>query len=76
MREFLFAHGTLGLASDEVADVVCDLVNVGKGTIRGTLYNLGSFRGAVLESASSRRISGTVYRRPAGTPILPMLDPD
>jgi gamma-glutamylcyclotransferase (GGCT)/AIG2-like uncharacterized protein YtfP len=76
MSEFLFAYGTLqpGLAPDQVADVVRDLVSVGTGSVPGTLYDLGSFPGAVLESNSSRRISGTVYRLPAGAGILPRLD--
>ncbi len=76
MSEFLFAYGTLqpGLAPEQVADVVRDLVNVGKGSVPGTLYDLGSFPGAVLESNSSRRISGTVYRLPAGADILHRLD--
>ena len=76
MSEFLFAYGTLqpGLAPDEVADVVRDLVSVGEGSVPGTLYDLGSFPGAVLEPGSGRRISGTVYRLPAGTGILHRLD--
>jgi gamma-glutamylcyclotransferase (GGCT)/AIG2-like uncharacterized protein YtfP len=74
--EFLFAYGTLqpGLAPPEVADVVRDLVSVGKGWVPGTLYDLGSFPGAVLEPNSPRRISGTVYLLPAGAHILHMLD--
>jgi len=76
MSEFLFAYGTLqpGLAPDQVADLVRDLVSVGTGSVPGTLYDLGSFPGAVLESNSSRRISGTVYRLPAGAGILNRLD--
>ncbi len=76
MSEFLFAYGTLqpGLAPEQVADVVCELVNVGKGSVPGTLYDLGSFPGAVLESNSSRRISGMVYRLPVGADILPRFD--
>jgi gamma-glutamylcyclotransferase (GGCT)/AIG2-like uncharacterized protein YtfP len=76
MSEFLFAYGTLqpGLAPEQIADVVRDLVNVGNGSVPGTLYDLGSFPGAVLESNSSRRISGTVYRLPAGAGILHRLD--
>ena len=76
MSEFLFAYGTLqpGLAPEQVADVVRELASVGKGSVPGTLYDLGSFPGAVLESSSSRRISGTVYRLPAGADILPRLD--
>lgn len=76
MSEFLFAYGTLqpGLAPEQVADVVRDLVIVGNGSVPGKLYDLGSFPGAVLESSSSRRISGTVYRLPAGAGILHRLD--
>jgi gamma-glutamylcyclotransferase (GGCT)/AIG2-like uncharacterized protein YtfP len=76
MSEFLFAYGTLqpGLAPEQVADVVRGLENVGKGSIPGTLYDLGSFPRAVLESNSSRRISGTVYHLPAGADILDRLD--
>jgi gamma-glutamylcyclotransferase (GGCT)/AIG2-like uncharacterized protein YtfP len=74
--EFLFAYGTLqpGLAPPEVADLVRDLVSVGKGSVPGTLYDLGSFPGAVLEPNSPRRILGTVYLLPAGTDILHRLD--
>jgi gamma-glutamylcyclotransferase (GGCT)/AIG2-like uncharacterized protein YtfP len=76
MSEFLFAYGTLqpGLAPEQVVDVVRVLVIVGNGSVPGTLYDLGSFPGAVLESVSSRRISGTVYRLPAGADILHRLD--
>ena len=76
MSDYLFAYGTLqpGFAPDQVADLVRGFVIVGKGSIPGTLYDLGSFPGAVLESSSSRRISGTVYRLPAGTQILHTLD--
>jgi gamma-glutamylcyclotransferase (GGCT)/AIG2-like uncharacterized protein YtfP len=76
MSEFLFAYGTLQpcLAPEQVADLVRDLVSVGTGSVPGTLYDLGSFPGAVLESNSSRRISGTVYRLPASADIVPRLD--
>lgn len=76
MSEFLFAYGTLqaGLAPDDVAAVVRDLVSVGNGSVPGTLYDLGSFPGAVLEPNSARRISGIVYRLPSGTDILHRLD--
>ena len=47
---------------------------VGKGTVRGTLYDLGSYPGAVLDDGSPRRISGTVYRLPPGDDVLPRLD--
>ncbi len=74
--DYLFAYGTLrpGHAPEEVADLVRRFEPVGKGTVRGTLYDLGSYPGAVLDGGSTRRILGTVFRLPAGNDILPRLD--
>jgi gamma-glutamylcyclotransferase (GGCT)/AIG2-like uncharacterized protein YtfP len=59
---------------DEVAHLVRGLESIGKGTVTGTLYDLGSFPGAVLDPASSRRISGTVFRLPQDDRLLQALD--
>ncbi len=74
--EYLFAYGTLHpeRAPDEIADLVGRFEPVGKGTVRGTLYDLGSYPGAVLEEGSTRRILGTVFRLPAGDDVLRRLD--
>ena len=74
--ELLFAYGTLqpDHAPEEVADLVPRFERVGKGTVRGTLYDLGSYPGVVLDESSPRRISGTVFRLPAGNDILTRLD--
>ena len=74
--EYLFAYGTLHPehAPEEVADLVRRFEPVGKGTVCGTLYDLGSYPGAVLDDLSTRRISGTVFRLPAGHDVLPRLD--
>ena len=76
MSEYLFTYGTLqpGHAPAEIADVVRDLLIVGKGTIPGTLYDLGSYPGAVLDQTISRRITGTVFQLPPAIEILQRLD--
>ena len=74
--EYLFAYGTLqpDHAPEEIADLVRRFEPVGKGTVRGMLYDLGSYPGVVLDKSNSRRISGTVFRLPPGNDILPRLD--
>src|SRR5271165_976960 len=66
MPDYLFAYGTLqpGLAPAEVAPLVACMRPVGQATVPGTLYDLGSYPGAVLEQGSGRRIAGTVFTAP------------
>jgi gamma-glutamylcyclotransferase (GGCT)/AIG2-like uncharacterized protein YtfP len=73
---YLFVYGTLlpEYAPEEFAPVMSSLRTVGKGTVRGTLYNLGRYPGAVLDAASSRRIYGTVFSLPGGEGLLHRLD--
>lgn len=73
---YVFAYGTLhpGRAPAEIADIVCRFGIVGKGTVPGTLYDLGAYPGAVLNERSQRRISGTVFRLPKGDDVLSRLD--
>jgi len=74
--EYLFAYGTLqpGRTPEEVADLVRRFESVGKGTVGGTLYDLGSYPGAVLDDTSPHRISGTVFSLPASDDVLSRLD--
>ena len=74
--QYLFAYGTLHPvhAPQEIADLVRRFEIVGKGTVPGTLYDLGSYPGAVLDPISSRLITGTVFRLPAGDDVLFRLD--
>lgn len=74
--KYLFAYGTLQpeYVRDEVAHLVRGFESIGKGTVTGILYDLGSFPGAVLDPASSRRISGTVFRLPDDERLLHELD--
>lgn len=76
MSQYLFAYGTLqpGLAPREVAHLVAQMKLLGTGTISGALYDLGSYPGAIVDPASTRRITGTVFRLPADPKFLAALD--
>jgi gamma-glutamylcyclotransferase (GGCT)/AIG2-like uncharacterized protein YtfP len=60
MPDYLFAYGTLlpGAAPAEVAGIAARLKAVGEGCVRGRLYNLGHFPGAVLEETGNERSGG------------------
>jgi gamma-glutamylcyclotransferase (GGCT)/AIG2-like uncharacterized protein YtfP len=72
----LFVYGTLQpqFAPEEVAPLVGSLQVAGQGSVRGVLYNLGRYPGAVLASDTSRRIHGTVLVLPEGIDLLAELD--
>ena len=76
MSEYLFSYGTLlpEHAPSEVAETVAQLRRVGKGSVRGVLYDLGEFPGAVLDESSRKKIVGTVFLLPDGAKILRKLD--
>ena len=76
MSEYLFAYGTLqpDHAAEEIAPVVAKFRPVGKGHVRGRLYDLGEYPGAILSSSSRSRISGTVFRLPDDPAVLRKLD--
>ena len=76
MSEFLFTYGTLqpGHAPAEIAQAVNKLRPVGKGVVNGALYDLGDYPGAILDPASGRTISGTVFKLANDANILRQLD--
>jgi len=76
MSNYLFTYGTLhpGHAPDEIASAVDRLRPVGTGYVHGVLYDLGDYPGAVLDPASTRNISGTVFRLPEDEDVLHQLD--
>jgi gamma-glutamylcyclotransferase (GGCT)/AIG2-like uncharacterized protein YtfP len=76
MSDYLFTYGTLhpGHAPEEIAPAVGKLRPVGTGFVYGSLYDLGDYPGAVLDAASSRKISGTVFRLPEDENVLGQLD--
>lgn len=76
MSEYLFAYGTLqpGFAPEPMAALVARLTPVGEGFVRGLLYDLGEYPGAVLDARSDSRIFGTVLRLPDDGSVLAELD--
>ena len=76
MVEYLFAYGTLipGRSPDGIAPAVNQLQWIGEATVRGVLYDLGEFPGAVLDVSSDRTISGRVFRLPPDPKILTHFD--
>ena len=76
MSEYLFAYGTLqpGSAPAGVAALAAKLRPVGEGFVRGVLYDLGRYPGAVPYSRAKSRIAGTVMELPEEKNFLGLLD--
>lgn len=76
MSDYLFAYGTLqpGLAPTKIARVAVKLRPVGEGFVRGLLYDLGGYPGAVADPNANGRIIGTVMELPDGEDVLVRLD--
>ncbi len=66
MSEILFAYGSLrpGRAPAEIAGVAAKLRAVGEGFVRGALYDLGGYPGAVPDAKAKGWIAGTVMELP------------
>jgi gamma-glutamylcyclotransferase (GGCT)/AIG2-like uncharacterized protein YtfP len=76
MSQYLFAYGTLqpGLAPTQIARVAAKLRPVGEGSVRGVLYDLGGYPGAVADPNAKGRIIGTVMELPEDGSVLERLD--
>ena len=76
MSEYLFLYGTLlpHQAPTEVADIVRQLHRVGPASVRGRLYDLGEYPGAILDDSSDATISGEVFELLNNQALLPVLD--
>lgn len=72
----LFVYGTLspGHAPPEIADTVSRLRPVGSASVRGRLYDLGEYPGAVLSKNSRSLIHGEVFELPGDAQTLSSLD--
>jgi len=74
VADYLFVYGTLKpeVAPAETVEVMRHLRNVGRGTIRGFLYNLGAYPGVRLD-ANGREVEGEIleFNDPA---VLKSLD--
>jgi gamma-glutamylcyclotransferase (GGCT)/AIG2-like uncharacterized protein YtfP len=76
MSDYLFAYGTLqpGRAPAQIAGLAAELRPVGKGFVRGVLYDLGGYPGAVPDPNAPGKIFGTVMELPDDPEILRRLD--
>ena len=76
MSGYLFAYGTLqpGHAPAHMAAVAAKLRPVGEGFVRGRLYDLGGYPGAVPDTSATSRILGTVMELPEDPGLLRQLD--
>jgi gamma-glutamylcyclotransferase (GGCT)/AIG2-like uncharacterized protein YtfP len=76
MSEYLFAYGTLqpGLAPKSMEQATAKLRAVGAGFVRGVLYDLGHYPGAIADAGAAGRISGTVMELPDDGDVLRALD--
>ncbi|HUK25215.1 MAG TPA: gamma-glutamylcyclotransferase family protein [Terriglobales bacterium] len=73
--EFLFVYGSLlpGLAPPVIAPVMARLRSVGRGLVRGHLFDLGRYPGLVLAERGPR-VHGHVHALPPDPEILRKLD--
>jgi gamma-glutamylcyclotransferase (GGCT)/AIG2-like uncharacterized protein YtfP len=73
---YLFAYGTLipELAPAFMRLVLKSFVPKAKGKVKGKLYDLGEFPGAVLDSRSRTSIRGQIFEIPDDPIVLAKLD--
>ena len=76
MSKYLFVYGTLrpALAPPEMIGAVHQLRPVGPAKLRGRLYDLGQYPGAIPDAASDTFISGEVFELPEDPNVLASLD--
>jgi gamma-glutamylcyclotransferase (GGCT)/AIG2-like uncharacterized protein YtfP len=76
MTSYVFLYGTLlpQYAPAQVSAAVARLRPVGRGTVRGLLYDFGRYPGAILNQRTNRVIRGEVFRLPHNPQLLRELD--
>ncbi len=76
MSESVFIYGTLlpGVAPRQIADAAAQLRFVGQASVRGYLYDLGRYPGAVLDGSTEHRVHGAVFTLPQDPAVLRALD--
>lgn len=74
--EHLFVCGTLrpGLEPDEVAGIMEKMLRIGRASVRGRLYDLGDYPGAVLDPNCDAKIIGEAFQLPDDDEALAALD--
>jgi gamma-glutamylcyclotransferase (GGCT)/AIG2-like uncharacterized protein YtfP len=76
MSDYLFVCGTLrpAIIRDELRWFVEQTTFVGRGAVRGRLYDLGEYPGAVLDASGDSLIIGDLVELPANPQVLAALD--
>lgn len=77
MTKYLFLYGTLiqrDPPDKEIARIVKSLHRVGAASVRGRLYDLGDFPGAIVDPSSNRFVRGELLELPDDDDILHALD--
>ena len=76
ITDYLFLYGTLLAdgAPDEVVGVLQSLRRIGPAHVRGMLYDLGEYPGAILAPSSKTLIQGEIFELPPTPAILKALD--
>jgi gamma-glutamylcyclotransferase (GGCT)/AIG2-like uncharacterized protein YtfP len=76
MSDYLFAYGTLqaAYAAEEIRPLMARLRSMGEASVRGVLYDLGDYPGAVLDPSSASKVFGTVFELPDCEETLAELD--
>ena len=76
MNDFLFSYGTLlpDYAPGEIFATIAQLSTFASGWVRGVLYDLGDYPGAVLDPESSSKVFGTILQLLANTAVWDELD--
>lgn len=76
MTDYIFLYGTLlpEYAPAEIADTVRQLSRVTRAFVRGRLYDLGEYPGAILDPASETLIKGEIFELPDDKEALARLD--
>jgi gamma-glutamylcyclotransferase (GGCT)/AIG2-like uncharacterized protein YtfP len=76
MKQYLFVCGTLmsEYVAGDVAEVMKRLQLIGAGSVRGRLYNLGPYPGAVIDNSATTSIHGELLRLPDDETTLAELD--
>jgi gamma-glutamylcyclotransferase (GGCT)/AIG2-like uncharacterized protein YtfP len=76
VTEYLFLYGTLkpDAADREIAPIVRRLRNIGRGRVRGKLYDLGGYPGAVVDASANSFVRGLLVELPPDKATLEALD--
>src|ERR1700761_9864050 len=74
-NELLFVYGTLLTADNEFGKLLTENCSFYKyGKFKGELYDVGEYRGAILNAAGDGYVHGCIYKLASAEVILKLLD--